>query len=188
MTELCHGGSLSLSMPWKNYNAAALAKLLARSSVPITQERDIFNWHGSFSVSIPVFQSDGRKFHIFWHVTERSPSYGNAKKKRVEQRLAEMNWPDRWNCTMPSSLLVHYFWWTKAIGQRQDILIKRRPTLAYWGKISAEWTWPRTRALDRYPAHLPSRVNTLTNEISHMYILTPYYYLNFTYPSYNTTR
>lgn len=39
MTELCHGGSLSLSMPWKNYNAAALAKLLARSSVPITQER-----------------------------------------------------------------------------------------------------------------------------------------------------
>ena len=43
MTELCHGGSLSLSMPWKNYNAAALAKLLARSSVPITQERDIFN-------------------------------------------------------------------------------------------------------------------------------------------------
>lgn len=24
MTELCHGGSLSLSMPWKNYNADAL--------------------------------------------------------------------------------------------------------------------------------------------------------------------
>lgn len=44
-------------------------------------------------------------------------------KKRVEQRLAEMNWPDRWNCTMPSSLLVHYLWWTKAIGQRQDILV-----------------------------------------------------------------
>lgn len=41
-----------LSMPWKNYNAAALAKLLARSSVPITQERGIFNWHGSLSVSI----------------------------------------------------------------------------------------------------------------------------------------
>jgi len=70
----CRGRTTTL-LPWLSCLPEAL--FLSRKKETSLTDMDIF------SVSIPVFQSEllGRKFHIFWHVTERSPSYGNAKKK-----------------------------------------------------------------------------------------------------------
>lgn len=47
-----------------------LLPLLARSSVPITQERDIFNWNGYLSVSIPVFQSVGNSISFYMSLSD----------------------------------------------------------------------------------------------------------------------
>lgn len=115
MTELCHGGSLSLSMPWKNSNATALAKLLARSSVPITQKRDIFNWHGYLSVSIPLFQSDGRSYLLTCHW-----AISFLWQCRSKRKIRAMSRGTEFTISMESSsLLVNHFWWRKAIGKRK---------------------------------------------------------------------
>lgn len=170
MTELCHGGSLYLSMPWKNYNAVLPwlsclpeALFLSRKKEASLADMDIFRSPFSYfnlnclvgnSISFDMSLSDLPRMEMPKRKS-RAASHSNELTRLMELHDAEFS---------PCPLLLMNESDRSDKGKISEY-IRRRPTDAYWGKISAEQKRPRTQALDRYPAHPPSRVNTFTNEI-----------------------
>jgi len=171
-------GRTTMQKPWRHCLPEAL--FLSRKKEASLTDMDIFRSPFSYfnnhskvgnSISFDMSLSDVWKCQSF----------------RVEQRLTPKNWPDLLNCTMPSSPLVHYFWWTKAIGQRLHIRVYKEKTDRREVRSQPN---KKDHVLKLWIDTPPTPLLVLTHERmkDQICILTRYYYLNLTYPRSNTTR
>lgn len=98
-----------------------------------------------FRSQFPYFNLVGNSIHLtcHWAISlvwqcqskrkSRAASRGNKLTRSIELHDAEFS-----PCPLPLM--------NESARTKTRSLIKRRPTLVYWSKISAERTWPRTRS------------------------------------------